>query len=299
MRVLVTGAAGFIGSQVVRALLERGHAVSGMVRASTSLHRLDGVRREIDLVAADLVTGEGVEDAVDRVRPEATIHLAWYADPSTYMGAVAENLAALRGSVGLLEALTRRGCERLVLAGTCAEEHDDGSVSGNGSIYGVAKRAVHRIASSLGSDLLTACGHIHFLYGPHEDERRVIPLVIRSLLRGQAIAVTRGEQQRDYLHVADVASALCRLAETQITGRVDVCSGSVIRLTDVFTQIGEVTGRPHLIRRGARHYAEGEIFTIRPNPAPLLSTGWRPRWELREGLEDTVAWWRDVRTKAS
>jgi nucleoside-diphosphate-sugar epimerase len=191
--------------------------------------------------------------------------------------------------VNLIEALADGGtCRRVVMAGTCLENMD----TPRPTIYAAAKAAQHQLATGFGErSMSAACAHIFYLYGPWEDERRAIPTVTRSLLRGEQIDVTSGSQARDYLHVADVAEALSTLADSDVSGRVDICTGSPVTLRRVFEEVAQATGRADLLRIGALPDSESTGWPATGDPAPMLTTGWRPRYNLKQGIQETTAWW--------
>jgi nucleoside-diphosphate-sugar epimerase len=289
MRILLTGATGFIGAHVARALIARGVELHGMTLPGAPRDRLAGVSSQLELREGDLADATWVRDTVGSIAPDAAIHLAWYAEPRSYLRAVPENLASLRGGVNLLDALAGGGtCRRVVLAGTGLENLTDPVPT----MYAAAKAAQHRLALGFTERSMTAaCAHIHYLYGPWEDERRVVPTVIRSLLRGEPIDVTEGEQSRDYLHVADVAEALCLIAESDLTDRVDICTGAPVRLRDVFEEIGRATGGAELLRIGVLADSESTGWPATGDPTALLATGWQPRFNLQQGIRDATEWW--------
>jgi dTDP-6-deoxy-L-talose 4-dehydrogenase (NAD+) len=119
----------------------------------------------------------------------------------------------------------------------------------------------------------------------------VVPTVTQSLLRGEQIDVTDGRKLRDYLHVADVAEAICLVAESDLGGRVDICTGTPVPLKDVFEEISRATGRADLLRIGARTDTESDEWPATGDPSALLSTGWQPKYDLRMGIEETTDWW--------
>lgn len=289
MRILLTGATGFIGAHVARALVARGVEVHGMTLPGAPRDRLGEVAARLELHEGDLGDAAWVRHEIRSISPEAAIHLAWYAEPRAYLRAVPENLASLRGGINLLEALAEGGsCRRVVLAGTCLEN----LATPEPTIYAAAKSAQHGLALGFAARSMTAaCAHIHYLYGPWEDERRVVPMVTRSLLRGEAIDVTDGAKSRDYLHVADVAEAVCRIAESELSGRVDICTGTPVTLRDVFEEIARATGRADLLRIGARMDAESDEWPATGDPSALLTTGWQPKYDLPRGIKDTTDWW--------
>ena len=288
MRVLITGGTGFIGSHVVREAASRGHETVALVRPGTSLDRLADVMDRVALVRGDLDEPSTIGRVAGEVRPDAIIHLAWYAEPGRYLSDVGRNLAALGGSIRLLQAALDNGCPRVVLAGTCLENDQRETPS----IYEASKRAQHVLAEAIsraGSSV--ACGHVFYLLGPGEDDRRVVPTIIRSLLRSEPIATTDGLQQRDYLHVADVAAAFCTLAEGSISGGVDICSGSSVRLRDLFEMIGEEMGKRGLIQLGALGTTQDQGHDGAGDPGRLRSLGWAPRHDLHDAVVDSIEWW--------
>jgi nucleoside-diphosphate-sugar epimerase len=287
-RVLVSGAAGFIGSHLVRTLVAEGRDVHVLVRQGSSLTRLQDVLGQVEVHLSDF-SDRSIPDLVREISPAVAFHLAWFTKPGRYLYAQPENLECLSGSLNLMIGLLNAGCERLVLAGTCLE----GIEQEKTNIYVAAKRALHSVAGALDTHTMsTVCAHIFYLFGPHEDQHRVIPQVIGSLLKGSPIGVTKGEQVRDYLHVADVAKALSVLGDSNVGGSVDICSGRPVTLRYVLNRIGEETGKAGLIRFGEREYAADEVFEAVGDRAALDEIGWKPSRTLEEGLAQTIDWWK-------
>ncbi|MFA5786447.1 MAG: NAD-dependent epimerase/dehydratase family protein [Actinomycetota bacterium] len=289
-RVLVTGAGGFVGSHVSRALVERGHQVSVLLRQGTGAERIEDLRGRVQVLTADLTDAGAVEAAVADAQPESCLHLAWYAEPGAYLRAAAENLGSLAGGANLLAALIRNECRRVVLGGTCLERSVE---EPSRTVYAAAKRALHLVADRLtDSGLSAACAHLFYLYGPGEDPRRVIPSVALALLRGEQVGVTAGDQIRDYLYVTDVASGLCAVLESDLSGGVDVCAARGLRLREVLESIERETGCAGAIRFGARPYGRDELFEAVGDARALHGLGWQPTVGLTDGMARTVEWWR-------
>ncbi|MCA1706699.1 MAG: NAD-dependent epimerase/dehydratase family protein, partial [Actinobacteria bacterium] len=138
-------------------------------------------------------------------------------------------------------------------------------------------------------NLSAVCAHIFYVYGPHEHPDRLVPTIIRRLLRGEEVRVLPPREKRDYLYVKDVASALCALLDHETSGGVDICAGTDIELGDLFRTIEEITGRERLIIVGGH---EGRTERVpRGDVTRIKSTGWRPRFSLRQGIQESVEWW--------
>jgi nucleoside-diphosphate-sugar epimerase len=304
--VLVTGATGFVGAQVVRELIAAGEEVVALVRPSASRWRLDGVAERVNFVVGDLDQIQGAADQLKRSRPEACIHAAWYAEPGKYLPSPL-NLDSLRASLTLLEQLADAGCRHIVGVGTCFEYDmavqplDEESTTRPFTLYAACKLAFKLIAEQRAPqlDIGFAWARLFYLYGPREDERRLVPAAIKALITGQEFPTTSGRQIRDYLHIADVAAALCALSKSRATGAFNVCSAEPTTIAALVRAIGEEIGRKELIRLGAypdREWDPAEVVGL--NNKLKQETGWAPRFGLRDGLAETIEWWSAVHPPA-
>lgn len=146
-------------------------------------------------------------------------------------------------------------------------------------------------AEQLGIGLTWA--RLFYLYGPNEDTRRLVPAIITTLLRRERFAASHGSQVRDYLYVADVASALCSLAEGGIPGPVNVCSGRPVVLRDLMASIGALIGGESLIEYGERKARDWDPpFVVGDNKRLRTQTAWSARVPLEEGLKASIRWWK-------
>jgi nucleoside-diphosphate-sugar epimerase len=302
MRVLVTGAGGFIGSHVVRALLRRGDEVLALLRPGAEPPRLADVRNRVQVVTADLDAADTVTHAVATARPEGCIHLAWYAVPGKYLHATAENLACVQATLGLVRQLIESGCRHFVGAGTCIElDTDAGYLSLSTppkprTIYAASKHATQVLAGQLcqGTAMRFAWLRVFYLYGPGEDGRRLVPSVVRSLSCGERVALTAGEQVRDYLHVADVAEAFACVLHGEAVGPINLGGGQPVTVKHLVRTLADLMGRRDLLAFGARPTLADEPPFICADPTPLRATGWRRQFDLEGGLRDTLAWWQPM-----
>jgi nucleoside-diphosphate-sugar epimerase len=287
VKILLTGASGFIGSHVARALAQRGHEVHALVLPADNLSRIADIVPRLRLVEGNLL------DSSFKIQPsfDCCVHLAWYVVPGKYLEAP-ENREFVRASLRLAQF----GFPRFVAAGTCFEYAMTNSTLTESSqvkpcsLYAQCKLELFRQLQSLPHEL--AWVRFFYQYGPWEDERRLMPYVIRSLLRGQRVPLTPGEQVRDFLHIEDVASAVAAVAENKLTGAVNIGSAQRVTVRKIAETIGTLVGRPELIALGAQPYAADDPMFVVANNAKLKTTGWRPRISLETGLRQTVEWWR-------
>lgn len=300
MRVLVTGATGFIGSHVARCAVDEGHEVTALIRPGSSLHRLDGVGDRLRLLECDPGDTDGLESLLKASRPETCLHLGWYAEPGRYLTA-ADNVDCLRDSLTLARLLHQRGCRRLVIAGTSLEYASSTSALTETSpvrpatLYAAAKHALYLTAShfDVTDEWSVASARIFCVYGPWEDPRRLVPFVISRLLAGDECELSRGEQIRDYSHVEDVAGAFWAIAKSSAVGPVNIGSSRPVTVASIAEQLGGLLDRPELLKLGARRsHSEEPPFLVADTRRLVDEVGWRHRYALKDGLLHTVNWWR-------
>ena len=299
VRVLLTGAAGFIGSHVARLLVAENHDVIAVVRPGADRWRLADIESRLDIIEADLTELGAIKGRLRARRPEICIHLAW----KGWSGkAEADaNLTSLGISLELLRTMPDLECPRFVGAGTCFEypltsgrlaetmplaPHD---------LYGACKKSLFEVAQhfSVLTGVSVVTPRIFYSYGPYEDARRLVPSITQSLLRGEAANVTPGEQVRDYLHVEDIAAAIWTVAASNATGAVNVGSGEAVTIAAIARRLGQIIGRPELVRIGQLQYRESEPMHILSDATRLRhELGFEPRYDLDRGLHQTIEWWR-------
>ncbi len=301
-RVLLTGASGFIGRQCIPMLLAKGYEVHAVARTIPATYVTTSSTANVHWHQTDLLTGGNATKLIQNVAPDSLLHLAWYAVPGKFWEAP-ENQEWVQASVELFEAFVATAGKRVVAAGTCAEYASDvgecieeSTPLSPRTFYGQCKHSLQQTLDALSnhSKVSAAWGRIFHLYGPGEDCARVVPYVIRSLLRGEPALCSDGLQILDFLHVQDVAAALVALLESTAQGPINIASGESVELRVVLSEIARQIARPKLLRLG-----------VRPSVSPpdrwwgnvAKLTGelrWRPGFALETGLANTIRWWRNA-----
>ena len=129
--------------------------------------------------------------------------------------------------------------------------------------------------------------------GHAEYPQRLVASAVRALLKGEDANCGNADLVRDYLHTADIAGAFVALLESDIEGAINVGSGQGVRLGDIILKIGERLGAKERVKLSTRPSATaGQPDVLIANTARLAATGWKPSFDLDDGLADTIAWWR-------
>jgi nucleoside-diphosphate-sugar epimerase len=294
-RVLLTGAAGFIGAHCVRPLIDRGyevHAVSRVPRAALGSGAVWHV--------TDLLQPGVAQELVERVRPTHLLHLAWFVVPGKLITAP-ENFDWVSASLELVQRFADAGGARVCISGSGYEYDWAHGYCTEGltpcvpdTVYGACKHALHEMVRTFaaGRGLSDAWARVFFLYGPNEHPERLVSSVIRSLLRGQPARCSHGKQIRDYLHVQDVADGLVAVLDSEVRDAVNISSGEATTLRDITQTIGRLTGRPELVQLGAVPARANDAPLVVGSNARAAALGWRPQYDLECGLKQTIEWWR-------
>lgn len=294
---LVTGASGFIGRAVVADLAAHGWQVTALTRQQPPPAESDPAIRWETL---DLHDPAATTALCQRLRPTHLLHLAWDTTHGQYWSAE-DNLTWVASSLALLQAFRASGGSRAVFAGTCAEYdwghgycREDLTPLAPHTLYGTSKNALRQLAFGYcapdGPSI--AWGRVFFPYGPHENPARLIPSLINAALAGRPLRCTAGTQYRDFLHVADVASAFRALLESGDSGCYNIASGQPLQLRELVGTLAALLQTKQPPQFGA--------LPMRPDDPPLLvgdnrrlkALGWTPAIDLEQGLTETIAWWR-------
>jgi len=257
--VLLTGACGFVGRQILRALTERGVKVRVVVRDG-SQGRLS-VREAIDrVIATPDLFGETADWWAETCKGiDTVIHVAWYAEPGKYLQS-AKNIDCLAGTLQMAKGAARAKVRRFVGIGTCVEYDLAGGVLSVDTPlrpvtpYAGAKAAAFMALSQWlpSQNVEFAWCRLFYLHGEGEDERRLVPYLRSKLAAGEPANLTSGNQVRDFLDVREAGKLIAEIALSKKQGAANVCSGIPIKVRQLAEQIADEYGHRDLLVFGAR-----------------------------------------------
>jgi UDP-glucose 4-epimerase len=307
---LVTGGAGFIGSHLVAALLERGDTVRVLDNISTGKRsNVDQFRGKIEFIEGDLVIRADVERAVDGI--EVVFHQAALASvPRSVAAPLDTNAACVTGTVNLLDAARQSGVKRVVYAGSSSVYGDrtagaakrETDLPNPVSPYAAAKAAgeLYCQAFTAAYGLPTVTVRYFNVFGPGQDPKSeyaaVIPKFVTEMIAGRRPTIFGdGHQSRDFTYVANVVDGNLLAAEAPNAsgGTFNVACGEQLSLLDLVAAINRVLGT-----KIEPIFEPARIGDVRDSLADISAArkvfGYEPRIGFEEGLRRSVEYYRTL-----
>lgn len=308
-KYLVTGAAGFIGSSLVRALLERGDEVRGVDNFSTGKREnLSEIMRRIDFREADLLDLDAMRQAcagVDYVLHQAAIPSV----PKSIVDPLGSNRVNIDGTVNVLVAARDAKVKRIVYAASSSAYGDTPTLPKHEAMtpnpispYAVAKLAseLYMISFYRCYGLETVCLRYFNIFGPRQDPSSpysgVLAKFSLQMLRGEQPTIFGdGETSRDFTYIENAVSAnvlACSAPATECAGRVFNCAtGRRITLNETFQALRQLTGY-----KGDVKYSPERAGDIKHSLADITQAqkhlGYKVLVNFEEGLRRTVEWYK-------
>ncbi len=304
VRVVVTGATGFIGSHLAKRLVAEGAEVTLAVEPGANQANVTIIPDKVRAHQVDLRDSQMVRQLVRECQPRKVYHLAAVGVTEPGIDPTLAVQVNVMGTLNLLEALRETDCDCFINTGTCYEYghntppmHEDQMIDPINA-YAASKSAAWLFCNmyhrTRGYPIVTL--RPFTIYGPRQSARALIPQTIISALRGQDFEMTGGEQTRDFTYVDDVVEGYIRasLSERAIGQTINLGTGEERPIKDVVLKVLELMGNPVKPLIGALPYRPREIWRLYADSSKARELlGWQSQVGLEDGLRKTIAWYTD------
>ena len=286
MKIVVTGATGFIGRHVLQTLLKQGHDI--LVVGRTEPHESGKYR----FIQSNLLEKDSHAWLVE-YRPSHLMHLAWYAEHGKFWTSHI-NLEWCDATIRLVKSFCEAGGKKVVVAGSCAEYDwsigyckENSTPTNPSTLYGITKDCTRRMLEELCKSYNTSLswGRVFLPFGVGENPNKLIPSIAQALVGKRPSFSVNSQQWRDFLPVENVADSLIHLLNRDVSGIFNLSSGRPTQICDLVNHIAEVLNQdPSLILFNDRIEQNQSNFLVGDNTS-LFSIGWSPTYDLWERLD--------------
>jgi dTDP-6-deoxy-L-talose 4-dehydrogenase (NAD+) len=275
VKLLVTGATGFVGAHVVGCLLAEGHDLVAIARNREKAQTMPWYD-QVEFIQCDLHHNfQPALEALEGV--DAVLHLAWPGLPN-YKGFfhIDQNLPA---DLLFLKAVVEAGIRHLLVAGTCLEYgmqygplREDMETKPT-TPYGLAKDCLRKSLQLLQTEIpfVLQWVRLFYMFGEGQNPKSLLAQLDRAIAQGEPVFnMSQGDQLRDYLPVVEVANIIARLVVApDINGVINCCSGKPVSIVDLVTQRCQEKNSPIALNRGYYAYPDYEPMAFWGVPAKL------------------------------
>ncbi|MFA4135018.1 MULTISPECIES: NAD-dependent epimerase/dehydratase family protein [unclassified Brevibacillus] len=292
MKILVTGATGFLGSQLVKALRLDGHTVIILKRSTSDCSRIQDILP--DLITYDADHGQWEAPFFEQGRIDAIIHTA------TCYGRNTESITTMVDAnvtfpLKLLDMAMRFGTP--VFLNTDTFSSAPTRLSKHLKPYNLTKRHFREWGKCLAdtSSLQFINVRLEHVYGPYDNTNKFVTSVIKSCLENQPeLRLTEGNQARDFIYVEDVVAAfrvLLAHAARLPAGFTEyqVGTGTATSIREFVEMVHQMTQSSTVLKFGSIAYTDREIMYSHADTRPLQALGWNHRVKLEDGLRKVMA----------
>ena len=301
-RIAITGCTGSIGTALISLCIEEGVEVYAFVRGNSK--RIDRIPRHslVNIVECDL-SDIAAYDAEQCPQCDVFYHLGWGATIGGGRNDMPTQIDNIKYTIDAVSLAHRLGCHTFIGTGSQAEYgRYEGKLNAdvptnpeNG--YGIAKLAAGQMSriECAKYDMKHIWTRILSVYGPGDSEMTMVSQLISKLLAGESPALTKGEQQWDYLYVDDAARALYLLGSKGRDGKIYcIGSGQVRPLSSYIEKIRDAVDPYAELELGALPYGEKQVMFLCADIDELTKdTGFVPQVEFEDGIRRTVEWWKE------
>lgn len=293
MKILVTGATGFIGSAFAKLALSQGHEIGGMMLPTENPPSHVPVSDRMRWIKGTLAELPWRE--IETFKPEACIHFAWIATPGVYLESP-ENEKHLEWSLNLARRLKGSGLRQFVGVGTCIEYKitnapldEERTPVDPTTLYSRCKNALREtLEAEARKDGTQFCwGRVFYPYGVGEHPARLCSSLIQKFRRGEKLVLKTPHSTKDYIYIEDLAAAILLTVEKKFQGTINWGTGAGLSVRQIADAVAAMVGRPDLVAEVSPPEIDPLGYVV-ADATKLHRIGWKQAHTLSQGLEKMI-----------
>ncbi len=301
--ILITGGAGFVGTNLIQKLLDLGCInINLIIKNSTSLKNLNNILGKIKLHKVDLLDKDSLQKVVHKINPSIIVHLATYSAYRDQTAALDMIKTNIEGTLNLLMSSKNIDYDIFINTGSSSEygikekPMSENDILEPISFYAATKASATLLCQVFAKEHKKPIVTLRpfSVYGPNEEEKRFIPTIIKAIIENKQIKLTSGKQRRDFIYIQDVVDIYIKTLSlgNKLSGQV-LNMGTGIEYTndEVVQTLFKVTGKKVKIEKGAfpkRLWDTAHWIADISKTKKLLK--WKPKFTLEKGLKKTYEW---------
>lgn len=306
MKYFLTGATGFIGSHVLDLLVKQHSTAAYLIRESSDAWRIKYIDENALDIKGDLSDTSTFEKAFKDFAPDVVMHLGWEGVENAHRNDPTQK-NNIETTMNLLKLSHEAGVQHFVGLGSqaeygpCEDVIDEEQETNPVCEYGKAKLEAFEKAKTFCEEhnMRFAWLRLFSSYGPKDNPNWLISFLILSLLDGKEPELTPCEQEWDYVYVKDVARAIVATAQKEAAeGVFNLGSGKAKPLSEIVTMVRDLIDPNLPLGIGKKDYREDQVMHLEADITKLSkATSWKPSISLKEGLEETIAWYKEHQSR--
>jgi len=312
VKILVTGATGFIGSHLVHRLLREEHEVGIIKRSISKTWRINDILDQLTVFETDLQDLCKIQDAIETFQPCVVFHLAsQYVTEHTPADIKSLYETNVLGTVNLLDSMIDSTVTLFVNTSSCFvygsgsysdkdQRMSEGDFLNPSNLYALTKVHGEEACSYYAERYGVKCVTLRLFppYGEWDNERKLIPFVIRKMIEGEELQLTSCKQKWDFTYIDDIIDAYMKilfiLEFPEKHEIFNIGTGYAPSMKRVVLMIKDILGSDIKPKFGTIPHRNKEVwYTCADTSAAQKYLNWRPETKLKEGLRKTVNWYKE------
>lgn len=294
-KILITGASGFIGRGILEKLIEKNVYI--IYAVTTDKARLLQYEDKLNIVTINLLYEEEIKRLIKKVKPDILLHLAWKLEGNDGFQNSSDNIIWLKASLSLVEEAVKNKVNRIIFAGSSSEynysqvplKESDNMTCLN--LYGKCKKAVTDICNdyckAYGVQFVTA--RFFSVYGRYDNRvSRAIPEAIKRFNLNKPFNCKSPYNKWDYIYIDDAANSVIKLIESDYTGIVNIASGKVVTMKEIFSLIAKLMQKEELLSIDESN--KESLCLIADNSILTNEINYKCKVDFYEGISRTIEW---------